>query len=105
MEATSARQSSAPPITEAQLRHPLERPVFAVSVVLNIALMCLAVYLATYGSDWLAGHKVFDSVVLPGTAFVELALVAAHHLGLGSVDELTIEAPLLLPPLAPIPTP
>ncbi|WP_437670504.1 type I polyketide synthase [Sorangium sp. So ce131] len=47
---------------------------------------------------WLAGHKVYDSVLLPGTAFVELCLVAAQHAGLERVDELNLEAPLILPP-------
>ncbi|WP_394849563.1 type I polyketide synthase [Pendulispora brunnea] len=45
---------------------------------------------------WLAGHRVFGAVVLPGTAFLELALAAAHRLGLASVEELTLEAPLTL---------
>jgi NADPH:quinone reductase-like Zn-dependent oxidoreductase/acyl carrier protein len=45
---------------------------------------------------WLAGHAVFDTVLLPGTAFVELALVAAHGVGLDTVEELTLEAPLVL---------
>src|SRR5262249_14010885 len=31
---------------------------------------------------WLAAHSVFGSVILPGTAFVELALLAAHRVGL-----------------------
>ena len=43
---------------------------------------------------WLAGHAVFGNVILPGTAFVELALVAAHRVGLEVIEE---EA--LLPPL------
>ncbi|AUX43619.1 hypothetical protein SOCE26_050690 [Sorangium cellulosum] len=46
---------------------------------------------------WLAGHAVFGNVLVPGTAFVELALVAAHRVGLDRLDELTLEAPLALP--------
>ncbi|WP_169736664.1 type I polyketide synthase [Pseudonocardia spinosispora] len=46
---------------------------------------------------WLAGHDVFGTAVLPGTAFVELALHAADLVGLGGIDELTIEVPLALP--------
>ena len=46
---------------------------------------------------WLAGHVVFGAVLLPGTAFVELALAAAERVGLDTVDELTIEAPLVVP--------
>src|SRR5262249_32248488 len=46
---------------------------------------------------WLADHAVFGTVLLPGTAFVELALLAAHRTGLAQVDELALESPLLLP--------
>jgi polyketide synthase 12 len=51
--------------------------------------------LAEHG--WLAGHVVFDSAILPGTAFLELALVAALKVDLDRVEELTIERPLALP--------
>jgi len=46
---------------------------------------------------WLADHAVMGSVLLPGTAFVELAVRAADQVGLGRVEELTLEAPLILP--------
>ncbi|PRP97903.1 Erythronolide synthase, modules 3 and 4 [Enhygromyxa salina] len=46
---------------------------------------------------WLASHVVFDAALLPGTAFLELAQVAALRVGLDRVDELTIERPLALP--------
>jgi acyl transferase domain-containing protein/acyl carrier protein len=49
------------------------------------------------GHPWLAGHAVFGRVILPGSAFVELALAAAHRTGLDRVEELTLEAPLALP--------
>ncbi|PVE10636.1 type I polyketide synthase, partial [Streptomyces scopuliridis] len=42
---------------------------------------------------WLADHAVGDSVVVPATVFVEIALQAGAGAG---VDELTIEAPLRL---------
>jgi len=45
---------------------------------------------------WLSGNVAFGHVLLPGTAFLEFALVAARHVGLERVDELTFEAPLLL---------
>ncbi|MGK3975596.1 SDR family NAD(P)-dependent oxidoreductase [Sorangium sp. So ce118] len=47
---------------------------------------------------WLSGHALFGTVILPGTAFVELALLAAHRVGLDRLDELTLEAPLPLHP-------
>ncbi|WP_455713096.1 SDR family NAD(P)-dependent oxidoreductase, partial [Streptomyces prasinus] len=42
---------------------------------------------------WLADHTIGDTVLLPGTAFVELAL----HAGLDGLDELTLQAPLVIP--------
>ena len=45
---------------------------------------------------WLAGHQVFGHVLLPGSAFVDLALHAAGQVGCDRVDELTIETPLAL---------
>ncbi|OQO89683.1 hypothetical protein B1813_22555 [Saccharomonospora piscinae] len=46
---------------------------------------------------WLAEHVVLGSVLVPGTAFVELALHAAAQVGCGLVEELTLQAPLPLP--------
>ncbi|WP_228011183.1 type I polyketide synthase [Nonomuraea phyllanthi] len=46
---------------------------------------------------WLADHSMHDDVVLPGAAFVELALSVAEHVGCAGVEELTLEAPLVLP--------
>nr|WP_194821785.1 type I polyketide synthase [Micromonospora sp. S-DT3-3-22] len=45
---------------------------------------------------WLADHALLDTVLLPGTAFVDLVLRAGDHLGVSVVDELTIAAPLVL---------
>ncbi|MFT2020253.1 type I polyketide synthase, partial [Streptomyces sp. 796.1] len=46
---------------------------------------------------WLADHAFADTVLFPGTAFVELALRAAEQVGYERVEELTIEMPLVLP--------
>ncbi|WP_204070687.1 type I polyketide synthase, partial [Sphaerisporangium krabiense] len=46
---------------------------------------------------WIADHAVHDTVLLPGTAFAELALHAGDQGGCGLLDELTIQAPLVLP--------
>ncbi|GGZ80830.1 type I polyketide synthase [Streptomyces bluensis] len=45
---------------------------------------------------WLADHAVMGTVLLPGTAFVDLALHAARRAGCTLVDELTLTAPLVL---------
>ncbi len=46
---------------------------------------------------WLADHAVVGVVLFPGTAFVELALRAGREVGCESVQELVLEAPLVLP--------
>ncbi|WP_410658220.1 type I polyketide synthase [Amycolatopsis sp. lyj-112] len=46
---------------------------------------------------WLAEHVVLGSVLLPGTAFVDLALHAGDRVACGVLAELTLEAPLVLP--------
>ncbi|MEV4316930.1 SDR family NAD(P)-dependent oxidoreductase [Actinocrispum sp. NPDC049592] len=50
--------------------------------------------LAAADHPWLADHVLGDTVVLPGTAFVDLALHAAGLVGCDTVQELTLEAPL-----------
>ncbi|MGC9443239.1 polyketide synthase dehydratase domain-containing protein, partial [Streptomyces sp. WG5] len=46
---------------------------------------------------WLADHAVWGSVILPGTAFVELAVRAGDQVGCDVLEELTLQAPLVLP--------
>ncbi|MFF9587601.1 SDR family NAD(P)-dependent oxidoreductase, partial [Streptomyces achromogenes] len=46
---------------------------------------------------WLADHAVRDTVLLPGTAFVELAVEAGNHVGCAVVEDLTLQTPLILP--------
>ncbi|MFJ2203098.1 SDR family NAD(P)-dependent oxidoreductase [Streptomyces violaceusniger] len=46
---------------------------------------------------WLNDHRVLDTVLLPGTAFAELALHAAARTGCDQVSELTLHAPLVIP--------
>ncbi|HEX8645351.1 MAG TPA: SDR family NAD(P)-dependent oxidoreductase, partial [Thermoleophilaceae bacterium] len=53
--------------------------------------------LSLEAQPWLRDHAVLDTVLVPGTAFVELALAAAAEAGAGAIEELTLEAPLVLP--------
>ncbi|MFE9629376.1 SDR family NAD(P)-dependent oxidoreductase, partial [Streptomyces sp. NPDC006527] len=46
---------------------------------------------------WLADHAIGGTVLVPGTAFLELAGHAAERLGCSTVEELTLQAPLTLP--------
>ncbi|PRY01762.1 type I polyketide synthase [Allonocardiopsis opalescens] len=54
--------------------------------------------LALRTHPWLAEHAIAGTVLLPGTAFVELALRAGEECGHPRLAELTLEAPLVLPP-------
>ncbi|WP_433390866.1 SDR family NAD(P)-dependent oxidoreductase [Micromonospora sp. KLBMP9576] len=47
---------------------------------------------------WLADHDILGTVVVPGAALVDLALSAGGALGCDVLDELTLHAPLVLPP-------
>ncbi|WP_460748380.1 type I polyketide synthase, partial [Micromonospora schwarzwaldensis] len=46
---------------------------------------------------WLADHVVLGSVLLAGTAYVELVMYAGDQVGCGLVQELTLQTPLVLP--------
>ncbi|MGW7695375.1 SDR family NAD(P)-dependent oxidoreductase [Streptomyces asiaticus] len=46
---------------------------------------------------WLADHAVHGTVLLPGTAFVDLAIHAGDLAGCGTLEELTLQEPLILP--------
>ncbi|TKS98840.1 type I polyketide synthase [Streptomyces lasalocidi] len=46
---------------------------------------------------WLADHVALGTVLLPGAAFVELALRAGDEVGCECLEELTLETPLVLP--------
>ncbi|WP_444543300.1 type I polyketide synthase [Longimycelium tulufanense] len=46
---------------------------------------------------WLHDHAVLGTVLLPGTALIELALHGGHQVGCSRLEELTQEAPLILP--------
>ncbi|WP_433655227.1 type I polyketide synthase [Nocardia sp. CA-128927] len=45
---------------------------------------------------WLADHVIFANVVFPGAAFVEMALHAMDSAECRSIEELTVQAPLIL---------
>ncbi|GAB2608919.1 polyketide synthase [Paractinoplanes abujensis] len=45
---------------------------------------------------WVADHEVLGSVLLPGTGFVELALRAGEQVDCAVLEELTLQAPLVL---------
>ncbi|MFH8371867.1 SDR family NAD(P)-dependent oxidoreductase, partial [Streptomyces sp. NPDC018031] len=46
---------------------------------------------------WTRDHMVLGTVIVPGVALVEMALTAGRKVGCEVLDELVLEAPLLLP--------
>ncbi|MFB7812524.1 type I polyketide synthase, partial [Streptomyces virginiae] len=46
---------------------------------------------------WVVDHAVADTVLLPGTALVEMALAAGDRFGYDRLQELVLEAPLIVP--------
>ncbi|MFJ3309356.1 SDR family NAD(P)-dependent oxidoreductase [Streptomyces sp. NPDC086549] len=53
--------------------------------------------LSTSAQPWLADHAVGGTVLFPGTGLVELAIRAGDEVGCAQLEELTLEAPLVLP--------
>jgi NAD(P)-dependent dehydrogenase (short-subunit alcohol dehydrogenase family)/acyl carrier protein len=47
---------------------------------------------------WLTDHQVHDTVLVPGTGLLDLALATAQHVGATTITELTLAEPLILPP-------
>nr|AEU17897.1 putative type I PKS [Streptomyces antibioticus] len=53
--------------------------------------------LSLQAQPWLAGHRVLDTVLLPAAALIDMVLCAGERFGCDLVEELTLEAPLVLP--------
>ncbi|MFI1097978.1 SDR family NAD(P)-dependent oxidoreductase [Streptomyces sp. NPDC020917] len=74
--------------------HPL---LGAALTVAGADRLLLTGRLSTTTHPWLADHRVGGKLLVPGTAFVELALHAADVAGCGTVAELVLGSPLVLP--------
>jgi len=89
--------TAAADVTSAGLR-PAEHPLLGAAIALpDSDGILLAGRVALRTHRWLADHVVMGSVLFPGTGFVELAVEAGDRAGCNRIDELTIEAPLVLP--------
>ena len=94
---------TAPPGAAAIGQREIDHPLLAAAVELPMQdglLLTGRISLSTH--TWLADHAVLDTVILPGTAFLELALRAGEEIGAEMVSELTIRAPLVLPELGAV---
>ncbi|MGF1432442.1 type I polyketide synthase, partial [Kitasatospora sp. LaBMicrA B282] len=77
---------------------PVEHPLLGAVVTLAEDGGCLLTgRLAPAVQPWLAEHTVQGRAVLPTTGLLELALLAADETECDLVEELTLEAPLVLP--------
>ena len=77
---------------------PVTHPVLGASVQLADGdRLVLTGRLSAKAQPWLADHVVAGTVLVPGTAFVELALAGGYLAGCTRLEELTLEAPLVLP--------
>ncbi|MFH7600573.1 type I polyketide synthase, partial [Streptomyces racemochromogenes] len=72
-------------------------PLLGATVVLPDGGSVLTGRLSLATHPWIADHAVSGAVLVPGTAFVELALRAGQEAGCAHVEDLTLEAPLVLP--------
>ncbi|MGV9856904.1 type I polyketide synthase, partial [Streptomyces sp. NPDC003442] len=79
--------------------HPL---LGAVTTVADTGELILSGRLSTSTHPWLADHTVNDTVIVPGTALIDLALYAAGHTDHTTVDELVIHTPLALTRPTPV---
>ncbi|VVJ19514.1 Modular polyketide synthase [Amycolatopsis camponoti] len=79
--------------------HPL---VSAALAVAGSTQVVLTGQISVHTHPWLADHTVGGTIVFPGAGFVELAVRAGDETGCPRLDELTLEAPLVLPELGKV---
>ncbi|MFE9750949.1 SDR family NAD(P)-dependent oxidoreductase [Saccharothrix saharensis] len=74
-----------------------DHPLLGAAVTLADGDVVFTGRLSTRTHPWLADHVVAGAVLLPGTAFVELAVRAGDQVGAARLEELVLRAPLPLP--------
>ncbi|GGK08952.1 polyketide synthase [Streptomyces camponoticapitis] len=79
-------------------QQPADHPLLGAAVPLaGAGGVLLTGRLSLSAQPWLADHVVGGTMLFPGSGFVELAVRAGDEVGRGRVDELTLEAPLVVP--------
>ncbi|QTE02385.1 type I polyketide synthase [Streptomyces cyanogenus] len=86
--------SDATALGQASTDHPLIGAI--VEVPETGGVLCTS-RLSLRTHPWLADHTVGGVVLVPAAALVELAVRAGDEVGCGTVDELTVGVPLVLP--------
>ncbi|WP_444859544.1 type I polyketide synthase, partial [Amycolatopsis bullii] len=84
-------------VSGAGLRSPEHPLLGAVMTLAESDQVVLTGRLSPRTHPWLLDHRVGDTVLLPGTAFLELAVRAGDQVACGVVRELTLEAALPVP--------
>ena len=91
---TSARPGGAADLGLGVPRHPL---LTAIVTLAEDDRLVLTGRLSRQAQPWLADHVVAGQVLVPGTAFLDLAIRAGDEVGCPVIRELTLQAPLALP--------
>ncbi|MEH0656618.1 SDR family NAD(P)-dependent oxidoreductase [Streptomyces stelliscabiei] len=77
---------------------PADHPLLGAAVPLaDTDGVLFASRLSVRTHPWLADHGVYGTALLPATALLELAVRVGDQVGCGQVEELTLEAPLVIP--------
>ncbi|MFC3456350.1 type I polyketide synthase [Amycolatopsis speibonae] len=77
-------------------QEPATHPMLGAVVELPDGGVCFTGRIGLEDFPWLADHAVAGVPVLPGTAYLDLALHAGRRAGASQVDELVVLAPLVL---------
>ncbi|MER6009039.1 polyketide synthase dehydratase domain-containing protein, partial [Nonomuraea angiospora] len=93
LEPAVAGVSDAGGLGQARVDHPL---LGAAVELPDHGGLVLTGRISTATHPWLADHGVGQTVVFPGTGFVELAVRAGDEVGCPVLEELTLEAPLVI---------
>ncbi|WP_203842936.1 type I polyketide synthase, partial [Winogradskya humida] len=75
----------------------IDHPLLGAAVELQSGELVCTGRLSLRTQPWLGDHVVGGMALLPGTGFVELAVRAGDQAGCGLLEELTLQAPLVVP--------
>ncbi|MGW4968149.1 SDR family NAD(P)-dependent oxidoreductase, partial [Nonomuraea sp. NPDC004186] len=93
LEPATTGVSDASGLGQARVEHPL---LGAAVELPDHGGLVLTGRISTATHPWLADHGVGETLLFPGTGFVELAVRAGDEVGCPVVEELTLEAPLVI---------
>ncbi|MGW0642020.1 type I polyketide synthase [Streptomyces badius] len=94
VDMAAVRASGGAPTGMEATDHPL---LGAAVEVAESGELILSGQISVDSQRWLADHAFGDTILFPGAGFAELAISAGDEAGCPRLDELTIEAPLVLP--------